>query len=93
MCTTDIYAEVDILALKKFCDFSIPANVDFLGTEIICDFLIPMESLKGKRKKIAKVYFLRLCNLAKNAFKVTTQNFYVYSIFYLCLVMNFLFLL
>ena len=66
--------KAEFLRLDMFAIFPILQTKNFLQTEIICDFFILFESLKGKRKDCGKL-FLRLRNLAKNAFKVTPQKF------------------
>ena len=67
--------EVEIFALKNICDFSNPAKVEIFANRNYLQFFIQFESLKGKSKPIAKVYFCDHTISQKNAFKISPQTF------------------
>ena len=64
-----------MFVLKNICNFSNPADIKLFANGNYLRFFISFQSLKGKRKKTAKVYFCDYATSQKNAFKVTPQKF------------------
>mgnify|MGYP001793310295 CR=1 FL=1 len=71
--------EVEIFTLKNVCNFSNPANVEFFANGNYLRFFIPFESLKGKMRRIAKVYFCDYTTSQKTHLKSRRKNFHFYS--------------
>ena len=65
---------------KNVCDFSNPANMKFLANGNYLRFFILFESLNGKRKNNAKVYFCDYTTSQRTHLKSRRKNLYFYSI-------------